>query len=65
MARDPLKARVPPFRSLTDTNQMHNSVLNPPRMSEIGGADKLHKKGGPHRNKLSLAKPGGGTKSSY
>lgn len=37
---------------------MHGQTLNAPRMMEFGGADKLNKKGGPHRNKLSLKKPG-------
>ena len=59
MARDPLKARSVKARHPTDTNQRNGAVLNPPRMMQMGGASGLHVAGGPHRNKLSLKKPGG------
>lgn len=59
MSRDPLKPRAAAPRSPTDTAQKHGEVMNPPRMMQIGGADSLHKTGGPHRNKLTIRKPGG------
>jgi hypothetical protein len=47
------------IRKPTETSKEHGRVLNPPRMSEIGGMDKLHEKYGKKVNNLKLRKPGG------
>jgi hypothetical protein len=59
MARDPLKARAVKARSPLDTNQMNGRVLNAPRMMQMGGASALNVAGGPHKNRLTIRKPGG------
>lgn len=59
MAKDPLKARSVKARSPLDTNQRNGQHLNAPRMMQMGGASSLSRPGGPHRNSLSLRKPGG------
>jgi hypothetical protein len=46
-----------PARKPTDTRYANGAILNPPRMSEIGGMDSLHK--GHSKNNLTLRKPGG------
>lgn len=46
-----------PARKPTDTKLANGAILNPPRMSEIGGMTSLHK--GHHKNGLTLRKPGG------
>ena len=48
-----------PARSPTDTKQEHGRIVNPPRLNQIGGMDKLHEKFGHFKNKFSLKKPGG------
>lgn len=59
MARDPLKARSVRARHPLDTNQRAGQHLNAPRMMQMGGADALHKAGGPKKNSLTIKKPGG------
>ena len=59
MARDPLKVKSVTVGRPTDTNKMHGNIANPPRMMEMGGASALHRPGGPHKNKLTIKKPGG------
>ncbi len=46
-----------PPRHPTETAKEHGRVVNPPRMSEIGGADKPHK--AHKKNQMTLRKPGG------
>lgn len=46
-----------PARKPTDTRLQNGAVLNPPRMSEIGGMNSLHK--GHYKNDKTLRKPGG------
>ena len=58
MSHDPLKARSVKPRYPTDTNKRAGQHLNPPRMMEMGGASSLHKAGGPHKNTLTIRKPG-------
>jgi hypothetical protein len=48
-----------PIRKPTEVSKEHGRILNPPRMSEIGGMDKLHEKYGKKPNSLKLRKPGG------
>lgn len=48
-----------PARKPTETSKVHGNIMNPPRMSEIGGMDKLHEKYGKTVNQLKLRKPGG------
>ena len=48
-----------PARKPTETSKEHGRILNPPRMSEIGGMDKLHEKYGKKINSMRLKKPGG------
>lgn len=53
------RPRAYPARKPTETSKQHGAILNPPRMSEIGGMDKLHEKYGKKPNSLNLRKPGG------
>jgi len=53
------KPRAFPARKPTDVKKRNGRVLNPPRMAEIGGMDKLHEKYGKTVNQLKLTKPGG------
>jgi hypothetical protein len=46
-----------PARKPTDTRLANGAILNPPRMSEIGGMSSLHK--GHYKNDKTLRKPGG------
>lgn len=48
-----------PARKPTETSKQHGNILNPPRMSELGGLDKLHEKYSKKSNTLNLRKPGG------
>ena len=48
-----------PARKPTETSKDHGRIMNPPRMSEIGGMDKLHEKYGKKINSMRLKKPGG------
>ena len=59
MAKDVLAPHPTSARHPTDANQKHGQVYNAPRYPQMGGADKASKKGGPHKNTLSLRKPGG------
>lgn len=59
MAKDITKPRAPSPRHPLETGKVHGNIHNPPRLMEMGGADKLHPAGGPHKNKLSIRKPGG------
>ena len=59
MAGDQLfKPKNYPARKPTDTRLANGAILNPPRMSEIGGLSSLHK-GGHTKNQMTLKKPGG------
>ena len=48
-----------PIRKPTDVKKENGRILNPPRMSEIGGMDKLHERYGEKVNNMKLRKPGG------
>lgn len=48
-----------PARKPTDVRLNNGAIANPPRMSEIGGMDSLHK--GHRKNSMTLRKPGGTT----
>ena len=48
-----------PARKPTETSKQHGRILNPPRMSEIGGMDNIHEKYGKRSNNLTIKKPGG------
>ena len=48
-----------PIRKPTETSLQHGAVLNPPRMMQIGGMDKLHEHKGHFKNGLNIKKPGG------
>ena len=53
------RPKVYAARKPTETSKQHGAILNPPRMSEIGGLDKLHEKYGKKTNNLTIKKPGG------
>ena len=53
------KPKAFPARKPTDVKKQNGRILNPPRMSEIGGMDKLHEQYGKKSNNLTLRKPGG------
>ena len=57
MANQLFKPKNFPIRKVTDTGKVNGAILNPPRMSEIGGMSSLHK--GHHKNSMTLRKPGG------
>ena len=48
-----------PIRKPTEVSKQHGRILNPSRMSELGGMDKLHEPYGKKVNNLKLRKPGG------
>ena len=48
-----------PIRNPTDTKKKHGAIVNPPRMNQLGGLDKLHEPHGHFRNEMTLRKPGG------
>lgn len=48
-----------PVRSPTDAKKRHGAAVNPPRLNEIGGMDKLHETYGVKKNSMTLRKPGG------
>ena len=57
MAGDLLfKPKAYPARKPTDTSLVNGRIHNPPRMSQIGGLNGLHKVG---KNLFPLKKPGG------
>ncbi len=58
MAKNDFKPRAGRPRHITDLNQRNGQFMHPPRLPEIGGADSLHKPGGPKKNDLSLSKIG-------
>lgn len=45
-------------RTILDLNEKNGQFLHPPRLMHIGGANQLHKPGGPKRNDLHLSKVG-------
>ena len=51
------------IRDPLSNKRHHGSVVNPPRMNELGGLDQLKEPHGHYKNDMSLRKPGG-TKSS-
>lgn len=53
------KPKAYPIRQPTETKQRHGSMVNPPRMNQIGGMDKLNEKYGVKKNSMTLRKPGG------
>ncbi len=60
MAGDQLfKPKHYPARKPTDVRLHNGAVMNPPRMSEIGGLDALHKGGHVKMAHMALRKPGG------
>jgi len=53
-----------PIRNPTDTKKQHGRVINPPRLNQMGGLDKLHEPNGHFKNNMNLSKPGGTTSGS-
>lgn len=53
------KPKAYPIRQPTEVKQKHGSMVNPPRLNQIGGMDKLHEKYGVKKNSMTLKKPGG------
>lgn len=43
----------------TTPGKDNGKMRNPPRMAEFGGFSKMHGSKGPHKNKLTIKKPGG------
>lgn len=54
-----LKPRVGGIRNPTDTSQNNGKIVNPPRMNQIGGLDRLKEKNGHFKNDKVIRKPGG------
>ena len=48
-----------PIRNPLDKKRHHGAVVNPPRMADIGGMDKLKEPHGHFKNDMTLRKPGG------
>ena len=57
MATSTFKPKSFPVRQPTDTNKRMGSILNPPRLPEIGGATKSNMD--QREPSLKLRKPGG------
>ena len=53
------KPKAHPIRQPTETKLRHGSIMNPPRLNQIGGMDKLHETYGVKKNGMTLKKPGG------
>jgi hypothetical protein len=45
-------------RTILDLNQRNGQFMHPPRLPEIGGANSLHKPGGPKQNDMKLSRVG-------
>ena len=54
-----LKPRVGGIRNPTDTSQNNGKIVNPPRMSGLGGFDKSRERNGHFKNDKVIRKPGG------
>jgi hypothetical protein len=48
------------MRNPLDNRQDNGPVVNPPRMNQFGGLDKLKEPYGAFKNKMSIVKPGKG-----
>ena len=48
------------MRNPLDNRQDNGPVVNPPRMNQFGGLDKIKEPYGAFKNKMSLVKPGKG-----
>lgn len=48
------------FRQPLDNRQDNGPVVNPPRMNQFGGLDKIKEPYGAFKNKMSIVKPGKG-----
>jgi hypothetical protein len=46
------------IRPPTANGQVNGQIVNPPRMNQFGGLDKLKEKYGPHKNDKTIKKPG-------
>jgi hypothetical protein len=49
-------------RSPTDNTKDNGLIVNPPRMNEIGGFDKIKEAHGPFKNRMSIRRPGSSIK---
>jgi len=54
----PFKPQAGKPRTILDLNQRNGQFIHPPRLPELGGANSLHKPGGPRRNEMNLSKVG-------
>jgi len=48
------------MRNPIDNRQDNGPVVNPPRMNQFGGLDKIKEPYGAFKNKMSIVKPGKG-----
>jgi hypothetical protein len=48
------------MRNPLDNRQDNGPVVNPPRLNQFGGLDKLKEPYGAFKNKMSIVKPGKG-----
>lgn len=46
------------FRNPLDLNQENGFIVNPPRMNQQGGLDKIKEPKGPFKNSFMIKKPG-------
>jgi hypothetical protein len=47
------------IRDPLDTKRHKGRIVNPPRLNEMGGLDKLHEPYGHYKNDMTIKKPGG------
>ena len=45
-------------REPTSNTQDNGLIVNPPRLNQMGGLDKIHEKYGHFKNRMSIKKPG-------
>ena len=64
MNKLPYRPTTKGFREPTDNNRRNGRILNPPRLNQMGGLDKLHEPNGLRKNDLSIRKPGDTTSPS-
>lgn len=50
------------IRDPLDVKKNHGRVINPPRMNQFGGLDKLNEPYGHFKNEMTIKKPGSGVK---
>lgn len=59
MSKDFMYPKAGSIRGPTDNAQNNGRIVNPPRLNQMGGFDKLKEKYGLFKNDKHIRKPGG------